>query len=109
MAAFDNHEGTYLFPRFSSIIVFAKHLAVGRVGFTILAPRLDVVAFHLAQFKRFLALWADAFLPLVRFPLHVVGERANVEVSFVAVQDVRVDSRFLGHIVVGHQLRNGFF
>ena len=54
-------------------------------------PGLDVIAFHFAQFKLLLALHADSLLPLVRFPLHVVGERADVQVPLVAVQDVGED------------------
>ena len=45
-------------------------------------------------------------MPLVRFPLHVAGERADVQVPFIPIQHIRVDSRFPLHIVVLHQLCN---
>jgi hypothetical protein len=70
-------------------------LAVRRVGFTTLVPGLDVIAFHFIQLKLLLTLHADSLLPLVCFPLHIVGERADVQVSFIPIQHIRVDSRFL--------------
>ena len=74
-----------LFPRFSSVVVFTQHLAVRRCGLPALVPRLDVIAFHLFKRKLLLAFHADSLLPLVRFPLHVVGERADVQVSFIPI------------------------
>ena len=66
-----------LLPRFPSIVVLAQHLAVGRVGFSPLVPGLDVIAFHFVQLEFLLALYADSLLPLIRFALHVIGERAD--------------------------------
>src|ERR1700722_298803 len=80
--------------RFSSIVVFAQHLAVRGYGLSALVPRLDVVAFHLIQLKLLLALHADSLLPLISFPLHVSGERADVQVSFIPIEHIWVDSRF---------------
>src|ERR1051325_1481069 len=55
------------------------------------------------------AFGADSFLPLVRFSFHVVGERTDIKVSFVTIQNIRIDSGLPGHIFVHHQLRNLFF
>jgi hypothetical protein len=60
-------------------------LAVRGVGFPALVPGLDVIAFHFIQLKLLLALDADSLLPLERFSLHVVGERADIQVSFIPV------------------------
>src|SRR5579862_91266 len=43
------HENSY--SRFSSIVVFAQHLAVRRCRFPAFVPRLDVIAFHFIQLK----------------------------------------------------------
>ena len=66
------------FSRFSSIVVFTQHLAVGRIGFPALVPRVNVISFHFVQLKLVIALDADSLLSLVRLALHVVGECSNV-------------------------------
>jgi hypothetical protein len=93
------------FPRLRSIIRFAQHLAVRCVRLPALVPRFDVVAFHLFKLKMLLAFYADAFLSLVCLSLHVFGERADVQVSFVAIEDIRVDAGLPIHIFIEHQLR----
>lgn len=83
---------TVSISRFSSIVVFTQHLAVCRRGLPALVPGLNVVAFHLIQLKLLLALHADSLLLLICFPLHVIGERADVQVSFILIEHIRVDS-----------------
>jgi hypothetical protein len=46
MAAFDNHKGTYLFRRSSSIVVSTQQLAIRCYGFAALAPRRNMISFH---------------------------------------------------------------
>jgi len=62
-----------------------------------------MIAFHFIQLKLLLALGADSLLPLVCFPLHIVGERTDVQVSFIPIKHIRIDSRFLLYVVVLHQ------
>src|SRR5262245_58375811 len=68
-----------LLARLSPIVVLTQHLAVRRVRLAPLVPGFDVIALHFLQLKLLLALDADALLPLVCLPPHVVGERADVQ------------------------------
>src|SRR3990167_11322170 len=45
-----------LFPRFSSIILFAQHFAVFRYRFSSFMPRLNMIRFHFLYLKMLFAL-----------------------------------------------------
>lgn len=77
-----------LFPRFSSVIVFAKHLAVVSRSFSSQMPRCDVVAFHFADVVMFRANRANSFLSFVGFSFLVVGKSPYAQKSFFACQRV---------------------
>jgi hypothetical protein len=72
-------------PGFPSIVVLAQHLAIFRVRFPALMPRLDVIAFHFLKFKFLPALHAHSFLAFVCLSLLILRERANVQMPFVAL------------------------
>ena len=63
---------------FGPVVSHAQHLAVVRRCFPAFAPGEDVVAFHHLQEKVLLAGRADALLPFIGFPLHVLRKRADV-------------------------------
>lgn len=65
------------FPTLSAVALAAKHLAVFGHRAAAIAPRRDVVGFHLLDFKMFATDLANALLPFVHLAFRVVVEDAD--------------------------------
>ena len=65
-----------------------------------------MVSLHGRHLERLLANIADALLNLECTLLHGIGEGADVEMLFLAGEEIRVDARLPCHIVVQHQAGN---
>ena len=70
-----------LFPALPPVAVAAEHLAVFGNGFSAVAPRRDVVGFHLFNLEKVAADGANAVLPFVNLALGVVVEGADAKMG----------------------------
>lgn len=96
----------FLFPTFPTVALATKHLAVFGSGAATIVPRRDVVGLHLIQLKMLVAMRADSQLIFVGRQLLRLAKCTNREEFLFARQDVRIDARLLGHVVVQYQLLN---
>ena len=67
-----------LLPALPSITLPAEHLTIRGYRVTSIAPRLDMVGFHLLDFEMIATNSADAVLPFVHLAFHIVVEGADV-------------------------------
>lgn len=99
--------------RLRRIALLTQHLQVVIRGMPALAPRNDVVTFHILKG----VLGVDAIrnaqgtlmpLPLIGAEFLRLGERTKGQIFFVAPSTVREDERndtcLLGHIIIQHEL-----
>lgn len=98
----------FLFPTFPTVALAAEHLTVFGNSAASVVPRRDVVGLHLIQLKMLVAMRADSQLIFVGRQLLRLAKRTNREEFLFARQDVRIDARLLGHVVVQYQLLNLF-
>ena len=71
-----------------SVAVAAEHLAVFSHGTAAIAPRCDVVGFHLLDFEVLSANGTDAVLFFVNFALGIVVECADAKMVLVVVENI---------------------
>ena len=101
MCLFFKHGlGNRLLRPFPPITLAAQHLAVFNDCPTAVAPRCDVVAFHLLDFKMLAAERTHAVLLFVNCQFDVVGEGSQTQVVLVACQHKRADTLFVLHFAV---------
>ena len=86
------------------VAVAAQHLAVVGRGLATLAPRNDMVRVHLLVLEVLAADRADALLALIRRTRIALVEGADGQRLLLARQQVLVDTRLPGDILVRHQL-----
>lgn len=68
-----------------------------------------MVACHFFQAEMPPAFWADTTLALICGPLLAICEDSDVQVFFIAGQNISVDALFIGHVIVRHKVHNLFF
>ena len=71
-----------------SVTVAAEHLAVFRYGTAAIAPRRDVVGFHLLDFEVISANGTDAVLFFVNFALGIIIECAYAKMMLIVVENI---------------------
>lgn len=92
-----------LLPALPSVALPAEHLTIRGYRVTSIAPRLDMVGFHLLDFEMIATNSADAVLPFVHLSFGVVIEGADVQMTLVAIHHIPIDAAFVLHIAVFHQ------
>ena len=71
-----------------SVAVAAKHLAVFGYGTAAIAPRRDVVGFHLLDFEVLAANGADAILFFINFAFGIVVKSTDTKMMLVVVENI---------------------
>ena len=67
-------------------------------------PRRDVVGFHLFYLEMPATNWANTFLPLIHLTLHIAIEGSYIKMMLIAIHNIPIDTTFVLHIAVFHQL-----
>ncbi len=62
-----------------------------------------MVGFHLVGIEGLFTLVADAFLALIKGVFLAVRKGSQIQVFFIARQQLSIDTFFVDHIVNGHQ------
>src|SRR3990167_3220827 len=81
-----------LFPRLSSIVLFAQHLAIHCSRFYTLMPRCYVIGFHSFKFKSFFTPNAFAFLFFKNFSFCLIVKLTKIQMFFLAGQNIFVNA-----------------
>ncbi len=71
-----------------SVTVAAEHLAVFGNSSTAIAPRRDVVGFHLLDFKVLAANGTDAILFFINFAFGIVVKSTDTKMMLVVVENI---------------------
>ena len=99
---------TVLFCTFSSVTLPTQHLTVFCRGHAAVLPGCDVVGLHFLQLEVLAAVGADAPLPFIGLPLHLLVEQTETEVAQVAREHVLVDAALAFNFVILHQFTDLF-
>ena len=93
---------------FTAITISTQHLAVIGSRVATLAPRCYMIGMHLTYFEMLAAIRANTFLALVSFYSVSLIEIADVKLSFITRENIRVYTLFICDIFVYKQCRYSF-
>lgn len=95
-----------LFATFATVAISAKHLTVIWRGVTSLRPRRNMVGFHFFDLEVFAANRTNTFLLFVLTALGVSVKRTDLQVPFVHVKDIPINTFLIADIGVLNKCRN---
>jgi len=93
---------------FSAVVFLAEHLAVCGIGFASGVPRRNVIRLHFRYCEHVSTHWAYAILAFKRLDAVLFSEFANVQMPFLTIKDIAVDSGFIRNIIIDQKLFDTF-